>query len=391
MLRLRDHVLDAPARLRDGTLRAATLDRTWRRFSPLAGRAGITRIADLTGLDTLGIPVFAAIRPLGRSVSTQQGKGLTAAAARVSALMEGLETYSAEHLTLPVRRSSYRALTRRGERVVDVRRLARPRRRLALDESWRWIEGWDLVADAAVWVPEQAVTLDTTFVLPPVFDISSNGLASGNVLVEAVLHGLCEVIERDAEAAWRRAGGDRRLVLDSITDPACRALIDRVVRTGTRVFVWDLASDCNVCAIGCAIVEDPREVTWRPLGVYQGFGAHLVPAIAIARSVTEAAQTRLTYIAGARDDFFPSDYERATDPELVRELWQRAATPCDEPVAYDDLPYIATNSLGDALAVLVARLAREQVIAVDLTHPALGVPVVKVIVPGRATDVEALG
>jgi ribosomal protein S12 methylthiotransferase accessory factor len=391
MLRLRDHVLDAPARLRDGTLRAATLDQTWKRFSPLARRAGITRIAELTGLDTLGIPVFAAIRPLGRSLSTQQGKGLTADAARVSALMEGLETYSAEHLTLPVRRSSYRALTRRVPSVVDVRRLPRPRRRLALDQEWRWVEGWDLVADTPVWVPEQAVTLDTTFVLPPVFDISSNGLASGNVLVEAVLHGLCEVIERDAEATWRRSGGDRRLVLDSITDPVCRALIDRVVRTGARVFVWDLASDCGVCAIGCAIVEDPREVAWRPLGVYQGFGAHLVPAIAIARAVTEAAQTRLTYIAGGRDDFFPADYERATDPELVRELWQRAAAPCDEPVAFDDLPHIAANSLGDALAVLVARLAREQVIAVDLTHPRLGVPVVKVIVPGRATDIEALG
>ncbi len=390
MLRLRDHVLDAPARLRDGTLRAASLDQTWRRFSPLARRAGITRIAELTGLDTLGIPVFAAIRPLGRSLSTQQGKGLTAAAARVSALMEGLETYSAEHLTLAVKRSSYRALAKR-DRVVDVRRLARPRRKLALDEPWRWVEGWDLVAGAPGGVPEQAVTLDTTFVSPPVFDISSNGLASGNVLVEAVLHGLCEVIERDAEAAWRRAGGDRRLVLDSITDPACRALIDRVVRTGARVFVWDLASDCGVCAIGCSIVEDPREVAWRPLGVYQGFGAHLVPAIAIARAVTEAAQTRLTYIAGARDDFFPFDYERATDPELVGELWHSAAAPCAEPVAYDDLPRIAAASLGDALAKLVARLPGEQVIAVDLTHPALGVPVVKMIVPGRATDVEALG
>ncbi|MGE5184613.1 MAG: YcaO-like family protein [Acidobacteriota bacterium] len=390
MLRLRDHVLAAPTRLCDGTHRAASLDETWRRFAPLQARAGITRIAELTGLDTLGIPVFAAIRPLGRSLSTQQGKGLTREAARVSALMESLETYSAEHLTLRATRSAYSALRRRGARVVDVRALPRPRGRLDLDATWRWVEGWDLVADAPVLVPEQAVTLDTTFVLPPVFDISSNGLASGNALVEAVLHGLLEVIERDAEAAWRRAGGDRRIVLDSIADRACRALIERITATGARVFVWDLASDTGVCAIGCAIVEDPREVAWRPLGVYQGFGAHLAPEIAIARALTEAAQTRLTYIAGARDDFFPHDYARATDPELLGELWERLAQPCDEPALYDDLPRLAARSLGEELERVVARIA-EPVIAVDLTHPSLGVPVVKVIVPGRATDVEALG
>ena len=124
-LRFAGRVLDAPIRLRDGTHRSATLAATWRRFAPAARRAGITRIAELTGLDTLGIPVFAAIRPMGRSLSTQQGKGTTALAARVSALMESLETWSAEHVALPVVRGSARAL---GDRAVDVRALARDRK-----------------------------------------------------------------------------------------------------------------------------------------------------------------------------------------------------------------------------------------------------------------------
>jgi ribosomal protein S12 methylthiotransferase accessory factor len=386
-----DCILDAPIRLRDGTYRAATLAATWRRFAPMAARAGITRIAELTGLDTLGIPVFAAIRPMGRSLSTQQGKGTSALAAKVSALMESLETWSAEHLALPVVRGSSRAL---GDRAVDVRALPRPRGRLDRDARWRWVSGWDLVANRPVLVPEQAVTLDTTFRAPPIFDISSNGLASGNLLVEAIAHGLCEVIERDAEAAWRRAGGDRRIVLDSIGDPACRALIDRIAGAGARVFVWDLAGaggaqGTGVPVIGAAIMEDPNEPAWRTLGFYQGFGAHWNPEIAIARALTEAAQTRLTYIAGARDDFFPFDYERATDPVLLAALWQRFASPCDEPVVFDDLPRMTAGSLGEALDQLVA--TQRQVIVVDLTHPALGVPVVKVIVPGRATDVEAMG
>ncbi len=403
MLRFYDQVLDAPTKLRDGTHRAATLDATWQRFAPAARKAGITRIADLTGLDTLGVPVFAAIRPMGLSLSTQQGKGVSPEAARVSALMESLETFTAEHLDATIVRGSYRSLRKR-HNVVDVRSLPRalaaptaPTRkhgtkrggRLDLDASWRWVEGFDLVANEPILVPEQAVTLDTTFTKQPVFDISSNGLASGNVLVEAIVHGLCEVLERDAEAAWRRAGSDRRLVLDTLTDPTCRALVERITATGARVFVWDLASEAGICAIGAAIMEDPAEPAWRTLGFYQGFGAHLLPEVAIARALTEAAQTRLTYIAGGRDDFFPFDYARATDPELLADLWQQLASPCDEPVLFDDLPRYETRGLGEDLETLVARC--EQVIVVDITHATLRVPVVKVIVPGRATDVEALG
>jgi YcaO-like protein with predicted kinase domain len=368
-------------------MRACDLETTWKRFAPKAKRAQITRIADLTGLDTIGIPVFAAIRPLGKSLSTQQGKGTTPLAAKVSALMEGLETWSAENVTLPVVRGAY--ATVRG-RAVDVRHLPRPRGRLDVRARWRWVWGRDVMRDADVLVPLEAVSLDTTFRRPPVFDVSSNGLASGNALVEAIVYGLVEVIERDAEAAWRRSGGDRRLVLDSITDPVCRGLIDRITAAGARVFVWDLASDTGVATIGCAIMDDPREPAWRALGCYQGFGAHWLPEVAIVRALVEAAQTRLTYIAGARDDFFPFDYARATDPEILAAMWQRLAAPPDEPVAFDDLPRFTPTTIEHALDQLLARVDAP-VIAVDLTHPALGVPVAKVLVPGRATDVEALG
>ena len=388
-LRLRGQSLEAPSVLRDGTHRAASLAATWKRFSPAAEHAGITRIAELTGLDTLGIPVWAAVRPMGKSLSTQQGKGISREAARISALMESLETWTAENIALPAIRASAKSL---GPRAVDVRRLPRPRGKLDRDARWRWVEGWDLVGDRAVLVPLEAVTLDTTFTRPPVFDISSNGLASGNALVEAIVHGLCEVLERHAEAAWRRAGGDRRIVLDTIVDPVCLALIEQVTRTGARIFVWDLEGP--IPTAGAAIMEDPREPAWRALGFYQGFGAHLAPEVAVARAITEAAQTRLTYIAGARDDFFGFDYAKATDPELLADLWDRLAAPCEEPALFDDLPRVETRGLGEDLEALVAICVEHgapQVIAVDLTHEALRVPVAKVIVPGFATDVEAMG
>lgn len=383
MLRYRDAVLDAP--FARGVARSQLVEATWKRFSRVQRAAGITRLADQTGLDSIGIPVFAAIRPMGRSLSSQQGKGPTREAARVSALMEALETYTAEQPRRGIR-GSYRALAKT-RRVVDVRTLPRAGT-LDLGATMRWLEGWDLVADEAVLVPYESVTLDTCFTRPPVFDISSNGLASGNALVEAIAHGLCEVIERDAEAAWRRGGGDRRLVLDAIEDDTARALIERVVASGARIFVWHVGGE-HVPVIGCAIVEDPREPAWRPLGVYQGFGAHWLPEVAIVRAVTEAAQTRVAYIAGGRDDFFLADYRRATDVELVTELWEQAATPCDEPVDPAELPRIEGDSLGAVLEQLCAPY--DSVIAVELTLPELKVPVAKVIVPGLAADVEMLG
>ncbi|MFT3699885.1 MAG: YcaO-like family protein [Kofleriaceae bacterium] len=396
MLRFFDARLDARAKLRDGTHRAASLAETWRRFSPAMKRAGVTRIADLTGLDTLGIPVATAIRPMGRSLSTQQGKGLTWEAARVSALMESLETWTAEQ-PRKATTASANALAKKSN-IVDLELLPRPAGEVHRDAKFPWVRGYDLVGDAEIWVPAQCATLDTTAVGADgsgmMFDISSNGLASGNVLVEAILHGLLEVIERDAEAAWRRNASDRRIVLDTIGDPQITDLIARIARTGARVFVFDLDCDIGVTCIGCSIVEDPREPMWRPLGVYQGFGAHLVPEIAIARAITEAAQTRLTYIAGGRDDFFPHDYERTTDPELVRGIWEQLAKPCDEPVAFDDLPKYAPRSLGESLEMvteLAVTAGCEQIIAVELTHDKLQVPVAKVLVPGRAVDLEHLG
>jgi ribosomal protein S12 methylthiotransferase accessory factor len=142
------------------------------------------------------------------------------------------------------------------------------------------------------------------------------------------------------------------------------------------------------------LLEDPHGPAWRSVGFYQGFGAHLSPEVAIARALTEAAQTRLTYIAGGRDDFFPADYARATDPALLADLWAELTAPCETPILVDDLPRATSANLGEDLAILLDRLAAAgspQVIAVDLTHPALGVPVVKVLIPGRATDVAHLG
>ena len=385
--------LAAPVRTRIGTLRTATLAQTWRRFAPLAPHIGLTRLADLTGLDALGVPVFAAIRPMGKSLSSSQGKGVTPLAAKVSALMESLETWHAEERR-PDRVASARAL---GPRTIALAQaLPRHPRRFGLDVARPWVRGVALPSGRAVWVPWESVTLDCVpaALTPPLFDVSSNGLASGNTLVEAIVHGLCEVIERDAEATWRLTGDDRRVVLDTIGDRTARRLIARATATGARLWLWDLTSDVDVPVFGCGLMHDPREPSWRALGFYQGFGCHLDPAIAMARAITEAVQTRMTYISGARDDFFPHDYRRATDRRVLARVWRRYAAPPDQSIDAGAYPRPRLADLGAALAQVLAALAAAgtpEVIVVDLRQPGLDVPVVKVLVPGRATRLEGLG
>lgn len=397
-MRLFGESMTAPVKPLPGTWRTATIAQTWARFAPLAKRVGITRIADITGLDTLGIPVFSSIRPRGRSLSTQQGKGVTAEAARVSALMESLETWHAEHLQNPVRVESAVTL-RRSANIVDINQLAPGPKRASPRTTLRWVEGWELLSQTPIWVPEQAVTLDCVFdQAPRYFDISSNGLASGNTMIEAAIHGMCEVIERDAEATWRRTGSDRRLVLETIEDPICCELLARCERAGMRVWAWNLTADIDVPVMGVALAEDPRRPRLRELGVYQGFGCHPAGAIALSRAITEAAQTRLTYIAGARDDFFPFDYARATDADLLASLWEQYGQPPDESLdashASSEFAPQRPTLLGRVLQQLLTTVQAagvEQVIAVDLQQKRLGVPVVKILIPGRAVDVEAMG
>jgi ribosomal protein S12 methylthiotransferase accessory factor len=399
-IHLFDRTLAARKRLTDGTHRAAPLAETLARARRLMAPLGITRLADLTGLDVIGVPVWAAFRPNGRSLATSQGKGLSAEAAQVSALMESIETWHAEELARdPGRKlvtSTARRLAKRAP-VVNLAGLPREGRgRPDPNRRTVFVEGWDLVAGAPCWVPLEAVTLDCVLGRRrPVFAVTSTGLASGNHVLEAIVHGLCEVLERDAEARWRRARGQTRVDLATVTDPGCRTLLDRLAAARQHVTVWDMTSDTCAPAYAAAIMEDPREPAWRGLGLYQGFGCHLSPTVALARALTEAIQTRAAYIAGSRDDFLPADYARSRDEALMHAIWADVTRPAHggdgDTVTLDAWPDLAAPSFEADVRTLVGlcrNVGCDEVVVVDLTRADLGVPVVKVLVPGRARHVD---
>lgn len=366
-----------------GTLRARDAASTLAWVRPLFLEFGITRVANVTGLDRIGIPVWMCIRPNGRSLSVSQGKGVTAELAQASAVMESIENHHSEHVRPPDLVESYRAVRRRHEAIVP-RELQRGVRWKAYDDSrpMAWIRGTDLASKEDVLVPHVRVDLDWSRAHQDsgLFLVTSTGLASGNERAEALCHAIFEVIEREAEWHWDRlrlkAQHATELCADSVDAPMLRRLLDQFADAGVSVCMWDMTSDIGIPAYCCSIKDT------NPFGAIQNFGGsgcHLSKEIALSRALTEAAQSRLTFIAGSRDDLFPGLY----DPSVQDTTSVAATCPTLDFRARKSPPLGATFAEDLATTLDLLRSAGfPRVIAVDHTKPEFGIPVVAVVVPG---------
>ena len=370
-----------------GTHRTCTPNETLARLHPHLESFGITRIANVTGLDRTGIPVVMVCRPNARSLAVSQGKGLTLAAAKASGVMEAVELWHAERISNPLRLASFAEL-RREHRVADPARLPLAAgSRYTPDLAMLWIEGEDLMGGGRVWVPLELVSANYTLPLPPgsgAFQANTNGLASGNHPLEAIGHGLCEVVERDAGTLWKlqsdalRAG--RAIDPETISDADCRSVRDRLRGAGLSVRTWDTTSDIGIASFHCLVMEEDGDFADPEFGG----GCHPVREVALLRALTEAAQARNTYISGTRDDYPASAWEAASRHRRAAFCRRLLAGPPAR-ADFEKVPTFVSGSLDADVAWVLARLRTagiEQAIAVDLTKTAVGVPVWRIIVPG---------
>ncbi len=350
---------------------------------PHFAQMGITRIANLTGLDRIGLPTVMVTRPNSRSVAVALGKGLSLDAAEASGVMEAIETWHAEQIILPVRSVSFEDLRHQAS-VVDIAGLPKVTDgQFDAYQKMLWIEGQDLLGETARWIPYEMI--DTDYTCPPhggqgAFPRTTNGLASGNDLLEATCHAICELIERDATTLWHFGPQKTRINPKTVNDARCKEALARFSNANINVGIWDTTTDVGVASFHCVICEANE----RPGHIGIGDGSHPDRAIALLRALTEAAQTRLTYVSGARDDLDPEEFTSAAlaDKErYVREL-------IDHSVAQDnfsDCPTNTTESFRDDLTWLLERLASagiEQVLTVDLSRDDIGFAVVRAVIPG---------
>jgi ribosomal protein S12 methylthiotransferase accessory factor len=368
-----------------GTHRAVDPSDTLERIRPHIASHGITRCADITGLDNIGIPVYSSIRPAGLTVQVNNGKGLRHVDAQVSALMEAIEIHHAEHPPpQSMRRASLRGLRRESSvEVVDPQSLPefRPHAFYSPDYQVDWVRGEQLVGGEPVWLPASSVYL----CWPALHEFSSNGLASGNNLTEATLHALYELLERDAIGRLSENGKMRIaescgvLDLSTIDEPVITELAASIERAGLALILLTVPSNGDVTTMWAATL-DPHPLA-NPTTINFGFGAHASPAVAASRAITEAIQARLTFIHGSREDLPSELYSTSHTQCRLRDYFAQLRPSC----RWTELHDSSTPSLTADLELVQRALLRDgfrSIVRVDLTRPPSHIPVVKVLVPG---------
>jgi len=260
-----------------------------------------------------------------------------------------------------------------------------------------WIDGYDLTTGEQVWVPAQLVLM---YYRPRLAEANigyatTAGLAFQTSRRAALVHGLCEVIERDAlNIRWYS-----RLVPARVEVDVCAAL--GIPRGGFRTAappdgfdlgVYDLTLDSPVPVIAAIGVDHARQ----DRAFVGGTGAAPDRTEALAQAMFELGQCqtgfhfedpfgRLPILPDAdeRDvvEFFDAPLYYGHRSNIGRVDWFRHGT--DE-VSWDHLPQIEADD-DAAFAVLADWAARSGlrpiVFDFDAACPA-GMSIIKVYVPG---------
>ncbi len=374
---------------KDDTHRALPPEETLKLAEAKLPAAGITRVADITNLDRIGIPVFSSIRPMADkgAISVYNGKGATPTEAKVSAMMEGLERYSAEVRDRELKIDCFSHLDGAlGPSELILPAGAEPNAMIP------WISGWDIMNDEDILVPANAVFHPLPSDYKRLFRTNTSGLASGNVIEEAIFHGLAEVIERDA---WALVEATRKVcpIISDVEDDPAKGLLDKFAAAEVDVYLRDITSDIGVPT--CAAAAD--DVRLRdPTLLTTGMGTHTSAGVAVLRALTEVAQSRLTQIHGAREDTILADFRKQIGYDRTKRLNKHWFETTDTKNFADIQSFESDDFLLDIKYMLkkLEEAGLDRVVVVDLTREEIGIPVVRVIVPGleiAAVDPERVG
>ncbi len=348
--------------------------------------AGITRIADITDLDRIGLPIYTAIRPTAEDggVSIYGGKGITRDHAKASAMMEGFERYSAE------RQSSDESIISNLNDIdnnINPKSLNLPKELEKIDiEDWdlEWSIAHDIISDKDYYIPTNAVyhPYNPKENAKTLFKSNTNGLASGNILEEAILHGMFEVIERDAWSIFELTHKNySQIDLDSIESDVITDILDKFESEGIKIKLMDFTADIKIPTIAASaddtVTKDAGLLTL-------GMGTHLDPEVAILRALTEVAQSRATQINGAREDTVRADFAREAGYERMKRINKFYFKQEDEQISLSDIENKSTSSITKDIEIVKNELMAndiEKILYVDLTRPEIDVSVVRVIIP----------
>ncbi|MBR3198004.1 MAG: YcaO-related McrA-glycine thioamidation protein [Methanobrevibacter sp.] len=350
---------------------------------------GITRVADITDLDRIGMPVFTAIRPTAEdgAISIYGGKGISKDHAKASAMMEGFERYSAEKQESDdTIFATPNEIGEKGE-YIEPKSLNLPQKFEKADlgdTKFEWNLAHDIITGNDYYVLSNAVfhPYNHDSDVESLFKSNTNGLASGNVLEEAILHGIFEVIERDAWSIFELTHKNySQINIDSIESELIKEIIDKFKSQGIKIKLMDFTADINIPTIAASA----DDTVTRDAGLLTlGIGTHLDPEVAILRALTEVAQSRATQINGAREDTVRADFAREAGYERMKRINKYYFRQEEEQINLSDIENKSTTSIDEDIDIVKEELIAndiKHVLYTDLTRPEVDVSVVRVIIP----------
>jgi ribosomal protein S12 methylthiotransferase accessory factor len=324
-------------------------------------------------MDRIGIPVAQTSRPDALLLAVDSGKGATEEQALASALMEGFERCVGERFSPPVISTD----SSNPKCVTAFPRIQGS----GANRTQEWTTAVGIKSGAEWFVPLNAAILRPAINPFEVYCCWSNGLSSGNTLEEAIVGGLYEVIERDAINAALRKSNGTLVDVYTIPDPVVRDIVAKIDEAGCRFLVLDATCDTRVPVFHAYLYDfdDPSSV------IAYGSGAHLNPAIAVARAMCESVQARTVWMTGTRDDIGHERFSMARGEDAEAD-YDRLASICEwrDFNAKDT----STNSFSEDIQTLINHLAEAGIpepllINMDGSHD-FPCSVVKVLAPGLA-------
>ena len=352
-----------------------------------AGTAGISEVRDITDLDILDVPVFASERPQARGDAVTFGKGLRSIDAEVGAYMEALEFFFAEPGigSVSTRWGSPRDVSgqeRADDAILDFVPLLG--REVDLDGPLLLASVRNLESGVECAIPAELIFYPAPDVGQSLFGSSTNGLASGNSLLDATIQALLELIERDIWSFEFVRCASKLVEAVSLPDDV-REIVERAERNGLQLKIRTIPNDYGMPFFAAFVFDlnNPRRKTFNG-----GWACDLDRDRALVRAVTEAAQSRVAFIDGRRKvrttpAGFESDAQRQEE-KLLRQHMQGVSDPREQ-ILLTDIPDLAVvGTLEQKLDAVIERLrgvVQEPIFRVAFTTPESPLQVVRVVVP----------
>ncbi len=326
----------------------------------------------------LGIPVFISLCGIDalKTIGTkkQMGKGATPAQAEASALMELAERYS---LFSFIRSGNFRTDTYHNVKseAISFKSIA-----LSVHEQSDLKIAEQAFSDVPLsWVPAYSLTEKREILIPIgwFFAINEfNGSAAGNSLEEAIIQGICEVVERHVSAIIsRKKLSTPSIDTHSLKNPVALGLMGKYFKNGIKLFIKDFSLDVDIPSIG-VLAHDPKTYPDRSEIVFTA-GTQTSPEKALIRSLTEVAQ-----LAGDFDTDAKYVASGLPKPSHLDDTYY--VTGSEQSVSISDLSDISHSNIKNEIESCVEALSKRDldILAVNITHPVLQVPAVYIIVPG---------